>query len=272
VDTRQLKYFIAVIDYRGFSRAAEHLQISQPSLSQAISGFERELGVPLFHRVGRGVLPTDAGDQLIAPARLVLRGLDSARSTIEAVKGVSTGQVEVITMASPGVEPLSTIIGSFAEQYPGIGVNIAVAAVPEDVLRAVRSGASEVGLLGAATPVRAADLTVVPVETQPLVLVTAPDGPFTGRDRVTADDLDGCRLIVAQRGSLMRQYVDDILAGGVSVTVAADVDRRRSSILPLVLAGVAAAPPPFGSGKRVLAARSSRQRSVARCPMVDLRG
>ena len=81
MDTRQLKYFIAVIDHRGFSRAADHLQISQPSLSQAISGLERELGVPLFHRVGRGVVPTVAGDHLIAPARQVLRGLDGARST-----------------------------------------------------------------------------------------------------------------------------------------------------------------------------------------------
>lgn len=53
MDTRQLKYFIAVIDHRGFSRAAEHLRIAQPSLSQAIAGFERELGMPLFHRVGR---------------------------------------------------------------------------------------------------------------------------------------------------------------------------------------------------------------------------
>jgi len=69
VDTRQLKYFIAVIDHRGFSRAADHLQIAQPSLSQAIAGFERELGVPLFHRVGRGVVPTDAGD----PSRSNLR-------------------------------------------------------------------------------------------------------------------------------------------------------------------------------------------------------
>ena len=102
MDTRQLKYFIAVIDHRGFNRVAQHLQISQPSLSQAISGFERELGVPLFHRVGRGAVPTAAGDQLTAPARQVLRGLDSARSTIDAVKGVSTGRLELITMASPG--------------------------------------------------------------------------------------------------------------------------------------------------------------------------
>ena len=56
MDARQLRYFLAVIDHGGFIR----MYVAQPSLSQAIAGFERELGVPLFHRVGRGVVPTDA--------------------------------------------------------------------------------------------------------------------------------------------------------------------------------------------------------------------
>jgi len=246
VDTRQLKYFIAVIDHRGFSRAAEHLQIAQPSLSQAIAGLERELGVPLFHRVGRGVVPTAAGDHLVAPARRVLRGLDAARSTIDAVKGVTTGRVEIITTASPGVEPLATIVRSFAAEHPDVTITIAAAAVPEDVLQAVRTGASEIGLLGAPSLPQPADLNVLPLEDQELVLVTAPGGSLSGRSRVTADDLSGRRLVVAQRGSLMRQFVDDMLAAGIPVTVAADVAYRRSSILPLVLAGVADAVLPAG--------------------------
>ena len=119
-----------MIDHRNFSRAAEHLQITQPSLSQAIAGFERELGMPLFHRVGRGVVPTDAGDHLVEPARRVLRGLDAAHSTIDAVKGVTTGRVEIITTASPGVEPLTTIVRSFTAQHPDITLSIATGTRP----------------------------------------------------------------------------------------------------------------------------------------------
>ncbi|MET3923358.1 DNA-binding transcriptional LysR family regulator [Arthrobacter sp. UYEF20] len=51
MDTRKLKYFLAVVDHDGFNRAAEHLLIAQPSLSQTIAGLEKELGVPLFPRI-----------------------------------------------------------------------------------------------------------------------------------------------------------------------------------------------------------------------------
>ena len=53
MDTRKLKYFLAVVDHDGFNRAAEHLLIAPPSLSPTIASLEKELGVPLFHRIGR---------------------------------------------------------------------------------------------------------------------------------------------------------------------------------------------------------------------------
>ena len=68
MDIRQLKFFLAVVDHNGFSRAAEHLLVAQPSLSQAIANFERELGMPLFHRIGRGVVLSEAGSALVGPA------------------------------------------------------------------------------------------------------------------------------------------------------------------------------------------------------------
>ena len=80
MDIRQLKFFLAVVDHNGFSRAAAHLLVAQPSLSQAIASFERELGMPLFHRIGRGVVLSEAGSALVGPARVVLRDLDEAKA------------------------------------------------------------------------------------------------------------------------------------------------------------------------------------------------
>ena len=60
--------------------------VAQPSLSQAIATFERELGMPLFHRIGRGVVLSEAGAALVGPARVVLRDLDEAKATMLALK------------------------------------------------------------------------------------------------------------------------------------------------------------------------------------------
>lgn len=108
MDTRRLAYFLAVVDHDGFGRAARALHIAQPSLSQAIAGLERELGVPLFHRVGRGVVVSDAGQALIEPARQVLRDLHTARATMDSITGLRRGRVALVTMPSPGIEPLTT--------------------------------------------------------------------------------------------------------------------------------------------------------------------
>lgn len=271
MDARQLAYFLAIVDHGGFGRAAEQLHVAQPSLSQAIGGLERELGVDLFHRVGRGVVLTDTGTRLIEPARQVVRDLEAVRDTARSARGLRRGRVDLVSTPSPGIEPLTTLMASFAREYPLMTVNVAGAFTPEEVVQHVRSGAAEIGLLGSAGHPRTADLRVLPIEEQPLVLLSPPEaeGSGSGRDtpdrdrsewsgsgrdgaetrstgpggtgpdadRINRADLDGLRLIASQRGSLMRQIVDDILAGGADAHLAAEVD-HRTSILPLVLSGL----------------------------------
>lgn len=101
MDTRKLKYFLAVVDQNGFNRAAEHLLIAQPSLSQAIAGLEKELGVPLFHRIGGRAVLSEAGKELVGPARLVMRDLEAAQSAVQALRGIRSGRLDIITMPSP---------------------------------------------------------------------------------------------------------------------------------------------------------------------------
>ena len=191
MDTRQLRYFLAVVDHQGLSRAAEHLFIAQPSLSQAIATLERELGVSLFHRTGRRLILSDAGERLVGPARQVLRDLASAQSTIDAVKGLHTGRVEMISMPSPGIEPLSSLMRRLAERYPGIRISVDAAFVPEEVIYAVRSGACEIGLLGAPTAVQSPDLDVTQLEDQALRL-----------EATTTERSFGCKTHFALIGSM----------------------------------------------------------------------
>jgi DNA-binding transcriptional LysR family regulator len=237
LDARQLEYFLAIVENDGFGRAAQKLHIAQPSLSQAIAGLERELGVPLFHRIGRGVVLSDAGAELIEPARQVLRDLHTARSTMDSLKGLRRGRVELVTMPSPGIEPLGTLTREFLRHHPGVTVSAAAAFTPDEVVEKVRHGAGELGLVGAPGPLRPPGLDVLPLEDQPFVLVGRPGPGFPDGDPVPRAALAGSRLIVSPAGSQMRQVVDDILAAGADVEIAAEV-AHRTSILPLVMHGV----------------------------------
>ena len=256
MDIRQLKYFLAVVDHNGFSRAAEHLLVAQPSLSQAIAGFERELGMPLFHRIGRGVVLSEAGAVLVGPARVVVRDLDEAKATMAALKGLRGGRIDLVTMPSPGMEPLTTILTAFSRAHPDVTVNAEAAFTPEEVLALVRTGTAEVGILGSAEPTVAADLDVVSLERQALVLISGANDDGPTEDFISRENLSGFRMIVSQRGSLMRALVDDVLASGVEITIVAEI-AHRTSILPMVLKGLGRAvmPAPWTDTARRSGAR-----------------
>lgn len=239
MDTRKLKYFLAVVDHNGFNRAADHLLIAQPSLSQTIASLEKELGVPLFHRIGRKVVLSEAGKDLVGPARLVMRDLDAAQSAVQSLRGIRSGRLDLITMPSPGIEPLTSMIAAFTKLHPSLRLNISGAFIPEEVIESVRSGSTEIGLLGSPTPIKVPGVEVLELERQPLILIVNPqaDTFATTLASIQREDLGGHRLIASQRGSLMRQLVDDALAHGVEGKIVVEV-AHRTSILPLVLAGV----------------------------------
>lgn len=261
MEVRQLKFFLAVVDHGGFSKAAEHLMLAQPSLSQAIAGFEKELGMPLFHRVGRGVVVSEAGQALIGPARMVLRDIDEAAAAMRSLKGLLGGRVDLITMPSPGMEPLTAILTEFVRTHPNVTVNAEAGFTAQEILDTVRSGACEIGVLGSAQPTRASDLDVIPLESQALVLISGPDDDVSDSKIVRREDLSGCRLIVSQRGSLMRALVDDVLAEGIALTIVAEL-AHRTSILPMVLNGIGRAVMPSSWTQTARSAGARVQRIV----------
>ena len=107
--------------------------------------------MPLFHRVGRGIVLSDAGTQLVEPARQVVRDLESAKAAARSARGLQRGRVELVAMPSPGMEPLSTLIRDFTATHPGMTITADAAFTPEEVVQAVKAGEAELGLLGAAS-------------------------------------------------------------------------------------------------------------------------
>jgi DNA-binding transcriptional LysR family regulator len=237
MDIRQLEYFLAIVDHGGFNRAASALYLSQPSLSQAVQALERDLGSSLFHRIGRRAVLTEAGTALIEPARAAVRSLATARASVAAVHELREGRLDIAAMPSQAVEPLTTMISAFSGRHPGVSVNIRAAFTSRDVVDMVRTGTAELGLLATSGPLTDREVISHAVGEQRFVLVVPPDGPFPADRSVACAELAGQRLIVGQRGTGMRAYVDGLRERGIGFAIAVETE-HRVAILPLVLAGV----------------------------------
>jgi DNA-binding transcriptional LysR family regulator len=240
MDVRQLRQFLAVVDHGTVHRAAEHLFVAQPSVTQTIRRLEAELGTKLFIRRGRGLVLSPSGAALVGPAREVVRALDVARETVAAVDGLRGGRLRITSMPSQVVSPLTGLVASFVERYPGVEVAVGAAARPGDVRESLRRGAAEVGVVATAGTTELADLNRLPLETQPFVLVARDDAELPeGHGVLAMSDLRGLPLVVGQPGTGMRRVADAIIAA-TDCRIVVEIEHREG-LLPLVLSGVGAA-------------------------------
>jgi len=241
LDVRQLQYFLAIVDHGSVHGAARALYVAQPSVSQSLRALERDLGTELFHRTSRRLVLAPAGEQLVGPAREVLRGLELARAMVEAVDGLRGGRLVVAAMPSQAVSPLVPMISRFSARYPLVQVSVRAADTPPAVVAAVRSGDVELGLVATSTDMPELDgIEVLPIETQRFVLVAADDSGLPGTRTVPLAALSGRRLIVGQPGTGMRRVADRILGVADGCRFAVEIEHREA-VLPLVLAGVGTA-------------------------------
>jgi DNA-binding transcriptional LysR family regulator len=279
MDERRLRYFLAVAEEGGVTRAAKRLRIAQPSLSQALRAFESELGVVLFHRVGRGVRLSSAGEQLVGPARQVLRAMDDARNAISGVVELRLGKLELATLATLAVDPMAGLIGRFRDRYPGIEVDVYEPETAAGVSALVREGACELG--AAHLPIPAEGLIERPLGEQELLFVLP---PRRGRGKAVreeerplrARELAETPLVVAPRGTSTRMLLDQALeAVGVTPRIAVET-AAREAIVPLVLSGAGAAllPAPLAreARRRGAVVRSSAPRIARRIGLVHRDG
>lgn len=239
MDERRLRYFLAVVDEGSVTSAARRLHVAQPSLSQAVRALESELGAELFHRVGRGLRLSAAGEALVGPARQVLRAIDEARDAITGIVELKTGTLDIAALATLAVDPMANLIGRFRERYPGVQVRVHEPESADGVRALVRDGACELG--AAHLPLPGDEITAQTLGEQELLLVLPP-GSLPQSDRpLGARELAQTPLVVSPPGTSTRILLEQALtAVGVTPQIAVQT-AAREAIVPLVLAGAGAA-------------------------------
>lgn len=234
MELRQLEYALAVAEHDGFTRAAAAMHVAQPSLSQSVRTLERELGSPLFHRLGRRIALTPAGEAFLGPARQLLRDLDTLRAAVADVVGLRGGHLDLVALPTLAVDPLTELIGAFRTAHPEVTVRLAE---PEDaraVVEMVRDGRCEIGM--AAEPVPD-DFEVAASIAQEILAVCAPGTRLDRHGRLPIGRLASMPLITTPPGTSTRRLVDDAMSGADITPLIAVETGHREAIVPLVLAG-----------------------------------
>jgi DNA-binding transcriptional LysR family regulator len=243
VDRRQLEYFVVTAETGSMTRAAARLGVAQPSLSHSICSLEREVATPLFERLGRGVRLTSAGEALVGPARVVLRGFALAAGAVAGAAGSDSGRIAVVAGTPWALEPLVGVLGELRQLRPGLQVTVADCGSRSDLVTAVCSGDADFGLLDGTPPTGLLDSRLL--AEYELVAVLPPQAG--GSTRVI--DLAGLArlgLVCTPPGTPLRTLLHEQLeVAGAGTDVAVET-AHLASIVPLVLAGAGAALLPVG--------------------------
>ena len=237
LDLHKLRIFAAVAEHEHYSRAAELLQLSQPSVSVHVHDLEHSLGLQLFEKVGRGIRLTDDGRLVKSYARRILAAVGELDEALADRRGLRSGELRLGASTTIGEYLLPAILGAFRKRYPGVQLVVEIGNT-ERIADRVCRGELHLALVGEtlADP----DLEFESYLTDEIVLIVPPDHPWAGRE-LALTSLAGQPIILRERGSATRDVIEQALARvGIQVEAALELGGTEA-IKGAVIAGLGVA-------------------------------
>ncbi|HQN17731.1 MAG TPA: selenium metabolism-associated LysR family transcriptional regulator [Syntrophobacteraceae bacterium] len=202
MDIHRLEVFCRVIEMQSFTRAADAVFLTQPTVSEHIRALEEEVEEKLVDRLGREVLPTPAGKILYRYARNIIRLRNEAVQTLAKYKGNLAGHLTVGASTIPGTYILPRSIGTFKARYPTIRISLSISD-SAGVVDQVVDGSLEIGLIGASWDDRR--IILEEIFSDELVLAVYPEHPWAARRTVEIGELADQPFVLRERGSGTRR-------------------------------------------------------------------
>lgn len=210
MDLRRLRTFVTVADQGSVSKAAVHLRISQPGLSRQIQELQQELGLKLFERVGRRLVLTTEGQQLLGGSRSLLNQANSLNEQAELLKRSDSGTLKVAASPMQIETVLATFLPRYAARYPNVQVHL-VEEVGDNTLAMIENGDIDVaiGLLDAA---EADDrqFAIYPMRPLELMAACSPSFSLEPGSSIEIDRIASCPLLVSHLSFSARKTFDAI--------------------------------------------------------------
>jgi LysR family hydrogen peroxide-inducible transcriptional activator len=208
MEIHQLRYFVAVADEGSFSRAAAKVRVAQPSLSQQIRKLEAEVGQPLFDRLPRSVVLTEAGRCFIDYARQILASIGDARRCVDELKGEVAGTLAVGAIPTIAPYVLPELVVTFQKHYPEVTLEI-VEDVTSGITRRIESGELDIAL--ASTCQQTPTLRRESLGSEPLLALVPEGHPLAKKTLVELDDLKSQRFLLLHEMHCLSQQVNHLL-------------------------------------------------------------
>ena len=173
---QQLRYFLAVVETRHFTKAAERLGVSQPTLSKQIHTLEGTLGAPLFERVRGDVTLTVAGETLLPLASRMIADADAAREAVQDIVGLRRGEVRLGATPSLCSSLVPAVLRGFRAAHPDIALHVNESS-SQDLSAALLAHSLDLALI--VQPEHGVDpaLEAAPILRESLVVASVADGP-----------------------------------------------------------------------------------------------
>jgi LysR family transcriptional regulator, low CO2-responsive transcriptional regulator len=197
VSLRQLRVFEAAATNRSFSKAAELLHLTQPGVSMHIKELETNAGLPLFERIGRKLFVTEAGQELLARARDILRALKDAEDTLDGLKGLRRGRIN-LAVVSTAKYFVPQLLAQFGRDFPALEIRLAVNNRNSVIEQLV---ANEVDLAIMGRSPQSLDTVAEPFAQNPHVIIAAPDHPLAAQADISVAAIAKETFIVREPGS-----------------------------------------------------------------------
>ncbi|MGI8550534.1 MAG: LysR family transcriptional regulator [Dehalococcoidia bacterium] len=193
----QLEAFVQVAALRSFSKAAEVLFLTQPSVTARIQTLEKELGEEVFERTGRSVRLSDAGATFLIYAERVLKDVQEGRDALESLRNSDFGNLRIGSALTISAYVLPRILKSFRARFPGVSVSVRTGR-SDHVMELVLGDEVQIGLVRA---LMHPELESIHLYDDEVVLVTDPSHPFADGRSAPIEAVGSQPLIFFDKGS-----------------------------------------------------------------------
>jgi DNA-binding transcriptional LysR family regulator len=201
-----LESFVEVARRGNVSRAAEALFLTQPAITARLKSLEKDLGVELFVRTGRGMKLSDAGRAFLPYAERVVSTVDEGRQLVANLQEGNVGALVIAAAPAVSTYVLPGILRVFRATHPHVRLGVRTGHT-EEVLEMVLRGEAHVGI---GRPIRHPDVDLIPVLEDEMLLVVSARHPFASRGKVRMDELAAERLILFDRTSSYHELTSSL--------------------------------------------------------------